>query len=170
MEIVFEKRHETRCRESARLSRRLSESVETVVPDTDEDIVKIAAVQSAVLLKSKDLNGRGVLVTGEARAWVLCIAEGQERLISLRVAKPFSAEFEIPELTGEELTQISLGVAATDARMLNPRKLSVTFELAAELGIFTAESIVAETAPPAERCRGLHVRCAQEELTLPNAV
>ena len=97
--------------------------------------MKIAAVQSSVLLKSKDLNGRGVLITGEARAWVLCIAEGQEHLISLRVAKPFSAEFEIPELTGEELTQVSLSVAATDARMLNPRKLSVTFELAAELGI-----------------------------------
>ena len=170
MEILFEKRLETRFRESGRINKRIQESVESVVPDTDEDIGRIAAVQSSVLLESKDLNGRGVLITGEARAWVLGISEGQERLISLRVVKPFSAEFEILELTGEELTQVSLSVAATDARMLNPRKLSVTFELAAELGIFKAESIVAETAPPAESCRGLHVRCAQEELTLPNAV
>ncbi|MCR5576767.1 MAG: DUF3794 domain-containing protein [Oscillospiraceae bacterium] len=170
MEIVFEKRQDSCFRESMRLSKRLQESVESVVPDTDEDIGRIAAVQSGVLLKSKDLNGRGVLITGEARAWVLCISESRERLTSLRVVKPFSAEFEIPELTGEELTQISLCVMATDARMLNPRKLSVTFDLAAELGVFTAESVIVETAPPQESCMGLHVCCAQEELTLPSAV
>ena len=169
MEIVFEKRHESCFRESARLSKRLSESVESVVPDTDEDIVKIAAVQSSVLLKSKDLNGRGVLVTGEARACVLCIVEGQKGLICLRMAKPFTAEFEITGLTGDELTQVSLAVAATDARLLNPRKLSVSFELAAELSCYARESVDAETLPE-ESCRGLHVRCAQEELTLPNAV
>ena len=170
MEIGFEKSFESRFRESARIVKRIQESAESVVPDTDADIGKIAAVQSAVLLKSKDLSGRGVLITGEARACVLCIDESREHVSCVRLAKPFSAEFEIAELTGEEQTQISLAVAATDARLLNPRKVSVTFELAAELSCYVPESVAVETALPGESCRGLHVRCAETELTLPNAV
>ena len=170
MEIVFEKKCEVRYRESVRLVKRIQESAESVVPDTEEDIGRIAAVQSSVLLKSKDLSGRGVLVTGEARASVLCIDEGRERISCVRLAKPFSAEFEVAELSGEEQTQISLTVAATDARLLNPRKLSVTFDLAAELSCYVPESVAVETAQPGESCRGLHVRCAETELTLPNAV
>lgn len=168
MEIVFEKKHEKRFRESVHLSKRLQESVESVVPDTDEDIGRIVSVQSSVLLKSKDLSGRGVLVTGEARAWLLCICEGEERLTSMRVTKPFTAEFEIAELTGEEELQVTLGVAATDARLVNPRKLSVSFELSAELSCYTTESVAAAITPAA--CPGLHVLCTQEELLLPNAV
>ena len=61
-------------------------------------------------------------------------------------------------------------MAATDARLLNPRKLSVTFDLAAELSCYVPESVAVETALPGESCRGLHVRCAETELTLPNAV
>ena len=170
MEIGFEKKLEPRYRESIRLAKRIQESAESVVPDTEEDIGRIAAVQSSVLLKSKDMSGRGVLITGEARACVLCIGEGGERISCVRLAKPFSAEFEVAELTGEEQTQISLAVAATDARLLNPRKLSVTFDLAAELSCYVPESIAVETTPPGESCRGLHVRCAETELTLPNAV
>ena len=170
MEIVFEKKCEVRYRESVRLVKRIQESAESVVPDTEEDIGRIAAVQSSVLLKSKDLSGRGVLVTGEARACVLCIDERRERISCVRLAKPFSAEFEVAELSGEEQTQISLAVAATDARLLNPRKLSVTFDLAAELSCYVPESVAVETALPGESCRGLHVRCTETELTLPNAV
>ena len=170
MEIVFEKKCEVRNRESVRLVKRIQESAESVVPDTEEDIGRIAAVQSSVLLKSKDLSGRGVLVTGEARACVLCIDERRERISCVRLAKPFSAEFEVAELSGEEQTLLSLAVAATDARLLNPRKLSVTFDLAAELSCYVPESVAVETALPGESCRGLHVRCAETELTLPNAV
>ena len=170
MEIVFEKKCEVRYRESVRLVKRIQESAESVVPDTEEDIGRIAAVQSSVLLKSKDLSGRGVLVTGEARACVLCIDERRERISCVRLAKPFSAEFEVAELSGEEQTLLSLAVAATDARLLNPRKLSVTFDLAAELSCYVPESVAVETALPGESCRGLHVRCAETELTLPNAV
>ena len=166
MEIGFEKKLEPRYRESVRLAKRIQESAESVVPDTEEDIGRIAAVQSSVLLKSKDMSGRGVLITGEARACVLCIGEGGERISCVRLAKPFSAEFEVAELSGEEQTQISLTVAATDARLLNPRKLSVTFDLAAELSCYVPESIAVETSPPGENCRGLHVRCAETELQL----
>ncbi len=170
MEILFEKKTETRCRESLRSVKRLQESVESVVPDTEEDIGKIAAVQSSVLLRSKDLSGRGVLVTGEARASVLCITEGRDRVSCLRVEKPFTVEFELAELTGEEQTQVALRVTATDARLLNPRKLSVTFELTAELSCFVRENVTVETKLPDEACRGLHVRYVQEELLLPDAV
>ena len=170
MEILFEKKTQTRCRESLRTVKRLQESVESVVPDTEEDIGKIVTVQSCVLLRSKDLSGHGVLVTGEARASVLCITEGRDRVFCLRVEKPFTVEFELPELTGEEQTQISLHVTASDARLMNPRKLSVTFELTAELSCYVQESVPVETRLPETACRGLHVRYVQEELLLPDAV
>lgn len=170
MEIVFEKKYAKRCRESVRSAKRLQESVESVVPDTQEDIAKIVAVQSGVLLRSKDLSGRGVIVTGEARAAVLCITEGREGLAVLRAAKPFSVEFELPELTGEEQIQAALGVTASDARLVNPRKLAVSFELAAELSCFAADSVPTETRVPEESRRGLHTLGVKEELLLPEAV
>ena len=64
MEISFEGREAVVYREFAYQTRRTQETAECVVPDTDADIQKIAAVQSGVLLKSKDLSSRGVTVSG----------------------------------------------------------------------------------------------------------
>ena len=48
-----------------------AETVEAVVPDTNDDIARVASLQTMLLLKGKDISARGITVTGEARAWML---------------------------------------------------------------------------------------------------
>ena len=54
MEIKFENKNVSMYREISRQTKKVQESAESVVPDTDDDIGRIATVQSYVMLKSKD--------------------------------------------------------------------------------------------------------------------
>lgn len=169
MEISFERKEASVYREFSRQSKRAQESAECVVPDTDADIEKIASVQSAVFLKSKDLSARGILITGELSASVLYIRDGQSGLSFIRLKKPFSMEFETECPESETLAQIGLMIQACDVRVINPRKIAVTFDLEGELSCYRAESICVESALP-ENAAGLHVKTEKLNLTLPNAV
>ena len=104
MEIRFENKMSRAYQEVGFVSKRVQENAECVVPDTEEDIGKIASVQADVLLKSKDLGGRGVLVSGEARAFLLVITEQQNKLSLLRLSKTFTVDLELPEQSAELLT------------------------------------------------------------------
>ena len=169
MEISFESREISIYREFLHMSRRTQERVECVVPDTDADVEKIASVQSEVFLKSKDLTARGVLVSGELSASVLYVREGQTGLSCLRLRKPFSLEYEAEGAEAEELAQISLQIQGTDVKLINPRKLSVLFEVEGELSCYRAERLRAETALP-EDSPGLHALAEEHSFLLPNAV
>lgn len=169
MEISFDSREISIYREFLHMSRRTQESMESVVPDTDADIEKIAAVQSEVFLKSKDLTARGVTVSGELSANVLYIREGQTGLSRLSLRKPFTLEFEAEGLENEAFAQISLLIQGTDARAVNPRKLSVLFDVEGELSCYREERLRAETTLPKDS-HGLHALTAERSLLLPNAV
>ena len=167
MEIQFENRDTVIYREYCHLTAHTQESVECVVPDTDADVEKIAAVQSSVFLKSKDLTPRGVLVSGELAASVLCIGEGQELISCIRLKKPFSLEYEVDPPESEALAQIVLAVRGTDVRMINPRKLSVLFEIEGDLSCCRSEKLCVESKVP-EDTAGLHARLEDREITLPS--
>ena len=170
MEIRFENKMSRAYQEVGCVSKRVQESVECVVPDTEEDIGRIAAVQADVLLKSKDLGGRGVLLSGEARAFLLVITEEQNRLYQLHLSKAFTVELELPEQNAELLTQASLRVEAVDARILNPRKVSVSFELSAVLRAFKNVDLPVESVIPDELRESLHLKQEETEVLLPNAI
>ena len=170
MEIRFENKMSRAYQEVGFVSKRVQENAECVVPDTEEDIGKIASVQADVLLKSKDLGGKGVLVSGEARAFLLVISEQQNKLSLLRLSKTFTVELEMPEQNTELLTQVVLQVQAVDARILNPRKVSVSFDLNAALCCYRSESLPVESGLP-DACReGLYGKREETEILLPNAV
>lgn len=169
MEISFEGREAVVYREYAYLIRRTQETAESVVPDTDADIQKIAAVQSGVFLKSKDLSSRGVTVTGEVYANILYIPEGEAGINGIRVRRPFTLEFETEGLESETLAQVSLLLQGTDVRTVNPRKVSVTFDVEGQLCCYRSESLCVDASLP-EDSAGLHARMEEHTLTLPNAV
>ena len=169
MEISFEGREAVVYREFAYQTRRTQETAECVVPDTDADIQKIAAVQSGVLLKSKDLSSRGVTVSGELYASVLYIREGEPGIGCIRVRKPFTLEYELEGLESESLAQVTLLLQGTDVRLVNPRKISITFDVEGLLSCYRSESLNVDAILP-EDAVGLHVRTEQHTLTLPNAV
>ena len=170
MELSFETRETAIYREFFRQSRRTQETAECVVPDTDADIEKIAAVQGTLCLKSKDLTGHGVLITGEASASVLYIREGQTGLSFVRMKKPFTLEYEVENLELDSLAQVTLFLQGTEVRAVNPRKLSVTFEVEGELCCYREESLCTDAALPESAALGLHARTEERSLVLPNAV
>ena len=169
MDISFESKEIPIYREYYHQAKRVQESAECVVPDTEADIEKIAAVQSRVFLKSKDLSARGVLVTGELTASVLYIRDGKNGISSLTVRQPFSIEFETETPESETLAQVALTIQGTDVRLVNPRKISVGFEAEGELSCYCSEKLRIESVLP-ENAYGLHVRAEESCLTLPNAV
>ena len=89
MEIKFENKNVSMYREISRQTKKVQESAESVVPDTDDDIGRIATVQSYVMLKSKDITSRGVLISGEAVASLLYITESQESMSFVRQQELF---------------------------------------------------------------------------------
>ncbi len=169
MEISFHSRETEVFREIYRQTKRVQESAESVVPDTDDDVAKIAAVQTWLLLKSKDLSARGAFISGEACACVLYIAEGLQKVSFVKLCKPFSLEYELPEGASEPEVQIALRLLASEARIVNPRKLSVSFDIAGELSCYVREGLAVDAELP-EECGKLHLRYDTTELTLPNAV
>ncbi len=170
MEVVFENKSVSAYRELTRQVKRVQESAEAVVPDTYDDIGRIASVQSSILLKSKDLTPRGVTVTGEASAVLLYITEGENSVAYVRLSKNFELEYEIAGLDDSAAAHISLAVTNTEARVLNPRKVSVTMEIAGELSCYMPGAMEVETLPPENGCRGLHVKMETAEAVLVNAV
>ena len=170
MEISFENKAIGAYREVAHQVKRIQESAESVVPDTNDDIGKIASVQTSVLLKSKDLTGRGVMVTGEFNAVLLYITESEGAVSFVRLTKSFEMEFEIADIDADTMAQINLTVTNTEARIVNPRKVSVTVELAGELSCYRNETINVETALPEAGRQGLHLKYETAEAVIANAV
>lgn len=169
MEINFENKIINAYREICRQTRRIQESAESVVPDTDEDIGRVASVQTTVMLKSKDITSRGVLISAEAAASLIYITEDQQKVSFVRLTRSFSMEYEVPDVDGETVAQISLTVLNAEARVINPRKVSVTFELSGELSCYKLESLCLETALPECACKGVHARYESSELVFANA-
>lgn len=169
MEISFENKTINAYREIYHQTKRVQESCESVVPDTDEDIGRVASIQTAVMLKSKDITARGVLVSGEASAALLYITEDQQKVSFVRLVKSFSLEYEIADIAPDTVAQIALSVVNCEARVINPRKVSVTFELAGELSCYRQEDLVIDTLLPTDGHDGLHAKYESSELVVANA-
>ena len=169
MDIVFAHRTRSCYREFADPVKRVQVSAESVVPDTCEDIGRIASVRTQVLLKSKEVSSRGVAVTGELDTVLLYITEDEKEVTSLRLRKDFSLEFE-EEYPLDTLAHVRLSVVNTEARILNPRKVAVTVEVLAELSCFCRDEAVAETQMPEESVPPLHGRRESMEAVLVNGV
>lgn len=169
MEINFENKSVGAYREIFHQIKRIQESAESVVPDTNDDIGRVASVQTSVLLKSKELTSRGVSVTGEICAALLYITEGENAVSFVRLNKSFELEYEMGEMEGDIRAQIALSVTNCEARVINPRKVSVTVELAGELSCYRQETVSVETLLPEDGCEGLHAKFETVEAVIVNA-
>lgn len=170
MEIKLDSKSTTAYRELTYQKKVIQEICESVVPDTDEDIGKIAAVQSSVLLKSKDITSHGVLITGEATASLIYITESQEKLSFMKIKKAFSIEYDVPEITQNDIAQINLVVVSNEAKLINPRKVSVCFEIAGDLCCYVSEEVPVEYGLPAECAEGIHIKYESSELSVISSV
>lgn len=170
MEIAFENRHIGIYREISHQIKRVQETVESVVPDTNDDIGKIASVRTVVLLKSKDVTARGVIITGELTAALIYITENEKNVSCVRLTKSFSLEYDLPDADADALAHVKLLIQNSESRVINPRKVSVTFELSGELSLYRQETAAAETTLPELSPEGLHAKSESAELVVAGAV
>lgn len=166
MEVNFNKKEISIYNEAFRQNQKVQESCDAVVPDKKPDISKIFSVKTSVLLKSKDMTGRGASVTGEASACIIYIAEGEEKLEYLTVTRAFGINYEMNDPDPDALLQTALSISNCEVRVLNPRKLAVTFEISGELCCYTVQKLEQERT--ACDC-GCHIHTRSEELEV-NAV
>lgn len=163
MEICFEKKCVDIFAERLHQVKSDTETVETVVPDTNDDIARVASLRSFVMLKGKEISARGVNVTGELRAWLLYITEGGA-VQSVQLSREFSMEYETDAVLDEKLTQVKLCVNAAETRVLNPRKVAVTFEICGELWSYTREELCVSASIDEAPCR-IYTRYDQQAVT-----
>lgn len=170
MEICFENKKINAFCEVLRQTKRIQESIESVVPDTNDDIGRIVSAQTEILLKNKDVNSRGVSVGGEVSAVILYLTESEDRVSFLRVSRGFSIEYEIPDADADMIPQVSLNILNSEARILNPRKISVLFEICGELSCYREDSVCIENSLPEASGIELHTKYEQGEIILNNTV
>ena len=145
MEIIFNNKSLNTYTELGRVFRKTQETAESVVPDVNDDIGRIVSLQSQLYLKSKEFNGRGITVGGELNASVLYITENEGSVSFVNLSKSFSLEFETADAADEQLSQVKLHISNCEARVLNPRKVSVCFEVSGELCYYAPQDIILET-------------------------
>ena len=170
MEVNFENKIIEVYKELPSQTKNIQLSAESVVPDTDDDIGKAVCVQTMVLLKSKDITARGVLVSGEAIASFLYITENKEKVSCVKLSKSFSIEYDMPDIAEDAAAQIKLSVLYAEAKVINPRKLCVNFEISGELSCYVPEKINVESGIDPSACPGLHAKYESANLKTINAV
>ena len=170
MKISFENKTLGCYKEVYHQTKAIQETCESVVPDVNDDIGKIASVQSSVYLKSKDLTGRGVLITGEAAAAVVYVTENEKSVSFVRLTKQFSIEYEIQGIDAEVLPQLRLDIQNTEARVINPRKLSVTFEICGELCCYKRGEIAVEAVKSLTGTELIHSKYNKAQIVFVNSV
>jgi len=170
MEISFVNKEVDIFSEVCHQVKRTQNSVESVVPDTNEDIGKIASVQTNVFLKSKDVTSRGVSIGGEFTASLLYITEDESKVEHLCLSRSFDIEFEQDFADKDVIAQVKLKVSDVETHVLNPRKVSLSFEIAAELSCYARESICVDSCLPEGECRHIHLQRELAQLSVVNAV
>ena len=168
MEIKTENQTIKSFREISRQIKKIQETAETVVPDTNDDIGKIVSTNTELYLKSKEVSGRGVLIGGEAEISVLYITEGENAVSFLRTVKAFSLEYDVDGADNDTVAQIALSVSNTETRVLNPRKLAVTVEISGDMSCYKQENaITASQLPQTEMT--IHARTETQTAVMINS-
>ncbi len=122
------------------LHQRKEESRDAVVPDTQPDIAEVLFSGARVLIRSKDVSPGRVRIEAAVPATVLYRGE-DGRLWSVELSVPvfFSVEDERIGESSQALARLFL--TAVEARALNPRKILLRVELAAEISIYERGAI-----------------------------
>ncbi len=141
----------------------LSESQDSVVPDTLPDIAAILCTSGCVLIRSKDVADGHVRLEANIPARVCCAGEEGQRYC-LDVNVPFFINAEDDGIRENSVCTAELTLKHLEARMLNPRKISVRAEIGAEVVCYSEASEMFSTAP--QEASGLiHVLEQTAELT-----
>ena len=126
------------------------ETLETIVPDANPDILRLVDTQGKVLLKSREVMDGRVTLTGTARLTVLYQPEGRTGPCRLEVSIPFSVSAEARNLNSGCLVVAVPRIAGADTRTMNPRKILTRVEVAIAIRVYASEKRVLSSGATAE--------------------
>lgn len=150
------------CREVFRHTKNTRLYQESILPDTLEDVGKLASSRATVFLKSKDIGAHGITAGGEVEFRILYISESRKQVLAFTVTKDFSVDFELEQSAEAVSTQLHFEVTNLQTRTVNPRKLSVEADLCAFLYGYEQGSV--STVSDVEQREEYHIHVAQESI------
>ena len=112
------------------------ETQEAIVPDACPDILRIAEVCAQAFPSRWEVRDGQATVIGFIQASVLYVPEAGELLRRMEIKVPFSVQFEMGALSADCILETSTRLRCADGRMLNPRKILLRADLAAEITAF----------------------------------
>lgn len=118
------------------------ETLETIVPDANPDILRLVDTQGKAFLKSKEVMDGRVALTGTARLTVLYLPDGGTGPCCLEVGIPFTMSAEDRRLTSGCLIVAVPRIAGADTRTMNPRKVLTRVEIAVCIKVFSPQATV----------------------------
>lgn len=166
MELQFKETSVQCCQDLAHLNKTVQLAMESVVPDTKDDIGRILSVRPELYVKSKELGIKSASVSGEALVTVLYINETETAVSSFSFSQNFSQEYEIPTVLDSDILQVHLSVNGVQARIMNPRKLSVDLEISLDLTVSRTVNVVVSQDLPETNRLPIHVRRMETDTVL----
>ena len=146
-----------------------SESQDSVVPDTMPDISSILCVSGCVLIRSKDVAEGHVRLEANVPARVCCSGEGEGQTFWLDVNIPFYISVEDAAIGDGSVCTAALTTRHLEAKMLNPRKITVRAEIEAALDCYAEYTEEFSTFPEDEES-AVHAREEETELSVVSCV
>lgn len=104
-------------------------SADAVVPDTQQDILRIVSADYCYRIRSKDIDLGKLVIRGDVDVAVSYVPDGGEGCCIIRLSIPYVADFGVPDADGSCESVCSMRIAACDVSLLNPRKIAVSAEL-----------------------------------------
>lgn len=149
------------------LSLRKEESRDAVVPDTQPDIAEVLYCGGRLIIRSKDVSAGRIKVEAIVPADVLYKGE-DGRLYSVELSIPVFLSAEDDKISDGALATAKLELYKLEARALNPRKIMVRAEIAAELAAYDSDKIA--LARGVEDCEHIKSRIGSREISIISAV
>ena len=162
MEILFHDHTAPVYTDLARMTKQTAVAMESVVPDTKDDIGRILSVRPALYLKSRELQGSRAAVGAEAAVCVLYVNEEENAVSSFTVRQDLVFEFELPAAADDScLLQCRLGTGGVQSRLLNTRKLSIELEASCTVALSAKTELPVSQEP--EECSSVTLHLLEEE-------
>ena len=153
-------------RDLACLTKSAQISMESVVPDTKDDIGRILSVRPEIYLKSKDLNTKSADVGGLLAVNILYINDSGNAVMHFRAEESFRLEYELPMADDSCVLQSRFHLSGLKARVLNPRKVGLDCEISCELRMSKSENLCVEQTLSQQPSQPLiHINESAEEIS-----
>lgn len=143
-------------------------SVESIVPDSFPDILRVISATAVVCVKEKNHQNDRVIVSGTVNATAMCQSEADGSIVLIPVYIPFSHIEQVNSLTSTSKSVLDVELVQITTEKIHSRKISFMGELSVSLTAYQAE--ISAVEPEIVPCNDDKLNVLCEELESINTV